>query len=300
MQQNNCKYAQKTTLSVGNTGWIAHLTEATTYDTGDSKHGRKLKKAERRRKILLELKLRPHVRIKELARRFNASTETLRRDLDTLAKDGLIDRAHGGASAPSRGPYPNLGERTAAHVAQRQRIAELAASDVQDGETIMIDSGSTTIQLAKALAFRDVACTVITNSLPVAMTLGHSSAKVILCGGDYQPNESAVTGTETLEFLRGFHVDRCMIGASGISKEGVSEVVHGFAAVKRQMLRQAALRQLLIVSDKFDQRGLARVAGIEDIDTAFVDAKPKNGLLEALENAKVDIRIANTSASDTP
>jgi len=252
----------------------------------------KLKKSERRRQILLELKLRPHVRISALAERFNVSTETLRRDMDALAQDKLIDRAHGGASAPSRGHFPSLDERAFARIAERERIADLAAASVRDGETVMIDSGSTTIELAKALAYRATSCTVITNSLPVAMTLGHGVAHVMLCPGEYQAQESAVIGTEALEFIRGFCVDRCMIGASGLSEEGVSETVRGFAAVKREMLRRATTRQLLIDSQKFGLSGLARVADIEDLHTLFTDTRPKGSLLVALEAAHVDIRVA--------
>lgn len=298
MQQNNCKSDRKTTRIRSKTGWYGYLTETRTVPDASGRR-KKLKKSERRQKILLELKLRPHVRISDLAKEFNASTETLRRDLDTLAKDGLIERAHGGASAPSQRHYPNLDERNAARIAERQSIARVAAAEVQDGETIMIDSGSTTIQLAKALAVRNVSCTVITNSLPIAMTLGQGAADVMLCPGEYQGNENAVVGTETLEFLRGFRVDRCMIGASGLSKEGVSETVRGFAAVKREMLRQASLRQLLIGSDKFGQMGLARVAELNDLDTIFVDVKPKKELRTALDASDVDIRVAHPTPPNT-
>lgn len=256
----------------------------------------KLKKSERRRQILLELKLRPHVRISSLAERFHVSSETLRRDLNALAKDRLIDRAHGGASAPSRGHYPSLNERRSARVEERVRIATRAAATVEDGEAVMIDSGSTTIELAKALAFRGVACTVITNSLPVAMTLGHGAANVMLCPGEYQPAESAVIGTETLEFLRSYRVDRCMIGASGLSEEGISETVRGFAAVKREMLRRATSRHLLIDSEKFGISGLARVGSLEDLTDVFTDTRPKATLLAALEAASVDICVADAAA----
>lgn len=270
--------------------------DAALLETNSEGADKKLKKSDRRRQILLELKLRPHVRISALAERFHVSTETLRRDLDALAKDKLIDRAHGGASAPSQGHYPNLLERRSARVEERTRIARAAAETVQDGETIMIDSGSTTIELAKAVAFRGVACTVITNSLPVAMTLGHGAVEVMLCPGEYQAAESAVTGTETLEFLRNFHVDRCMIGASGLSVEGISETVRGFAAVKREMLRQATTRQLLIDSGKFDVLGLARAGALEDVTTLFTDKRPTGRLLAALTTANVDICVARGAA----
>jgi DeoR/GlpR family transcriptional regulator of sugar metabolism len=252
----------------------------------------RLKKSDRRRQILLELKLRPHVRISELARRFHVSTETVRRDFDALSDDGLIARAHGGASAPEQGHYPDLDERTGARIDERERIGLKAAELVQEGETVMIDSGSTTIQLARALAFRGTPCTVITNSIPVAMTIGHGAPEVLLCPGEYLAAESAVIGTETLEFLGRFNVDRCMIGASGLSSEGPSETVRGFAAVKRMMLSRAAKRHLLIDSHKFGRKGLAHVGEMADLDSVVVDTQPEGDLIAALKASDVDVVVA--------
>lgn len=261
-------------------------------DASAEKSRDRLKKSDRRRQILLELKLRPHVRISELARRFNVSTETVRRDFDALSGDGLIARAHGGASAPAQGHYPSLDERTSARIEERERIGFEAAALVQDGETVMIDSGSTTIQLARALAFRGTQCTVITNSIPVAMTIGHGVPEVLLCPGEYLATESAVIGTETLEFLARFNVDRCMIGASGLSSEGPSETVRGFAAVKRMMLSRAARRHLLIDSRKFGQKGLAHVGEMADLNSIVVDARPQGDLLASLNAAEVKVIVA--------
>lgn len=255
----------------------------------------RLKKSDRRQRILLELKLRPHVRISELAHSFNVSTETVRRDFDALAGDGLISRAHGGASAPIQGHYPSLDERTTARSAERERIGARAAELVQDGETVMIDSGSTTIQLARALAFRGTRCTVITNSIPVAMTIGHGVPEVVLCPGEYLAAESALIGTETLEFLSRYNVDRCMIGASGLSEEGPSETVRGFAAVKRMMLSRAAQRHLLIDSQKFGRRGLARVGDMADLDSIVVETPPEGELLTALDEAEVRAIVAKAA-----
>ncbi len=269
------------------------MNKGETRSKKDSGKGRdRLKKTDRRRQILLELKLRPHVRISELAQRFNVSTETVRRDFDALSDDGLIARAHGGASAPSQGHYPSLDERTGARIEERERIGLMAADLVQDGETVMIDSGSTTIQMARALAYRETQCTVITNSIPVAMTIGHGAPEVLLCPGEYLAAESAVIGTETLEFLSRFNVDRCMIGASGLSPEGPSETVRGFAAVKRMMLHRAAKRHLLIDSHKFGRKGLAHVGEMAEFDSVVMDERPRGELLAALEGADVEIIVA--------
>ena len=269
------------------------MSKAKTLKTDTERRRDRLKKSDRRRQILLELKLRPHVRISELARRFSVSTETLRRDFDALADDGLIARDHGGASAPTQGHYPSLDERTNARIEERKRIGLVAAGLIQDGETVMIDSGSTTIQMARALAYRGTQCTVITNSIPVAMTIGHGATEVLLCPGKALAAESAVIGTETLEFLARFNVDRCMIGASGLSSEGPSETIRGFAAVKRMMLHRAAKRHLLIDSHKFGYKGLAQVGEIADLDSVVMDARPRGDLLAALEGANVEIIIAD-------
>lgn len=259
------------------------------------KRGKKrvrLGKSDRREQILLELKLHPHVRISELADKFNVSAETVRRDFDKLASDGLIARAFGGASAPSSGFYPSLTERTHARSAERERIGMKAANLVREGETVMIDSGSTTIQMARSLAYLGTTCTIITNSLPVAMTLGHGTPKVILCPGEYLAAESAVIGTETIEFLSQFNVDRCMIGASGLSVDGPSETVTGFAAVKRMMLRCSAKRHLLIDSAKFGTKGLAKVGDLSILDSIITDTAPKDTLFEAIQSSQVEIIAA--------
>ncbi|MGV6806070.1 MAG: DeoR/GlpR family DNA-binding transcription regulator [Ruegeria sp.] len=261
-----------------------------------SKHPKKkrdrLKKTDRRQRILLELKLSPHVRISDLARNFDVSTETVRRDFDALAKDGLIARAHGGASAPVQGHYPSLDERTEARINERERIGSKAAESVREGETVLIDSGSTTLQMARALAFRETRCTVVTNSIPVAMTLGHGASEVILCPGKYLAAESALVGPDTLEFLSRINADKCVIGASGLADEGPSEPIHDVAAVKRAMLCRSAERQLLVDSNKFNRSSQFRFADLVNLDTIYVDSPPTENLKQALDAAKVEIIVA--------
>jgi DeoR/GlpR family transcriptional regulator of sugar metabolism len=124
------------------------------------------------------------------------------------------------------------------------------------------------------------------------MTIGHGAPELLLCPGEYLAAESAVIGTETLEFLARFNVDRCMIGASGLSSEGPSETVRGFAAVKRMMLSRAAKRHLLIDSRKFGRKGLAHVGEMADLNSIVVDARPKGELLAALDGADVEVIVA--------
>ncbi|WP_068111020.1 DeoR/GlpR family DNA-binding transcription regulator [Tropicimonas marinistellae] len=250
------------------------------------------RKAERQEQILLELKLRPHVRIVEMAERFGVSPETVRRDMDRLSKEGLIARAHGGATVATR-HYPDFDQRSRDRQEEREAIGRRAAALVMPGDTVMIDSGSTTLQLARFLAVEATPCTVITNSLAVAMTLGQAdAAEVILCPGDYQPSEAAVIGTDTVAFLLAHSVDRCLIGASGLTADGFHETVRGFAAIKRAMLERSRAAHLLIDSGKFGRSGLAQVAGVERLTSLVVDRRPDGPLGAALAAGEVDVLLA--------
>lgn len=253
----------------------------------------RLRKADRRAQILLELKFRPHVRIAELAERFNVSTETVRRDLDGLSADGLISRAHGGASAPGHGHFPGFDERNRERLRERERIGRHAAMLVPPGATLMVDSGSTTLQFARFLAIAGTVCTVITNSLPVATALGEGgAAEVVLCPGDYLASEAAVIGSETVAFLMRHRTDMAFIGAAGLMPDGPTETVRGFGEVKRAMIARAAEGSLLVDREKFGRAGFAVVSPLRDYRRIVVDREPGPELSDALARAGVEILLA--------
>ncbi|WP_435140223.1 DeoR/GlpR family DNA-binding transcription regulator [Pseudopelagicola sp. nBUS_19] len=257
---------------------------------------RRLRKQDRREQILFELKLQPHVRVSDMAERFGVSTETVRRDLDQLSEDGLISRAHGGASSSLK--YPDFEQRSCDRLEEREVIGRSAAALVESGNTVMMDSGSTMVQLARFLAYAGTPCTVITNSLAVAMTLGQSeNAEVIVCPGDYVASEAAVVGTDTIEFLERHYVDRCLIGARGLSEDGISETIRGFAAIKRVMLNNSRLSHLLIDSNKFDQSGLSHVGKLNELTSMVADTMPKGRLAEALKVGNVEVIVAEKLAA---
>ncbi|MCR8726645.1 DeoR/GlpR family DNA-binding transcription regulator [Frigidibacter sp. ROC022] len=253
----------------------------------------RLRKAERRERILLELKLYPHVRIAELAERFGVSTETIRRDFDALSKKGLLSRAHGGATVASHQQYPDFDARNQARVEERERIGRRAAALVQPGDSVMVDSGSTTLQMARFLAYEGTQCTVLTNSLPIAMAVGQSAgAQVILCPGDFLPSEAAVVGPDAIEFIDRHHFDRCFIGASGLTPEGVSETVRGFAAIKRAMLRRADRAHLVIDGAKLGTTGMAHVGALDSFASVVTDRRPDPAMQAALNKASVEVLVA--------
>jgi DeoR/GlpR family transcriptional regulator of sugar metabolism len=252
---------------------------------------KRLKKAERRRQILLELRLKPHVRVVELAAQFGVTTETVRRDMEELSDEGLLNRAHGGASAAAPG-HRDMDKRRLERVAERERLGRFAATLVADGDTIMVDAGTTTMEFARALAFAERRVTAITNSLQVAMMLGQSPmARVRIAPGTYLREEAAIVGTDTCDYLAGYNVDACFIGAAGLSEVGVTEVVEGFGAIKRTMMHQSTEHRFLIDSSKFGRTHLTRVARFEEIGTLLTDTSPDGALAQALISAGTRVRV---------
>jgi DeoR family glycerol-3-phosphate regulon repressor len=249
-----------------------------------------LKKAERHQQILLELRLAPHVRISDLAETFSVTTETVRRDIADLATRGLLQKSHGGASPRTPGTHRVLDERQREHVNERRQLAQVALATVDDGQSIMIDAGATTMEFARALAISGKTVTAITNSLQVAMILGTAeNIKVIMTPGQYLNDEAALVGTETCGFLRRYHVDACYLGASGLDVSGISETIESFAAVKHTMLDQSRARRFLIDSSKFGKRHLALVADIGDVELLISDAAPRDDLAAILQRKSVTV-----------
>ncbi len=253
----------------------------------------RLTQQDRHAQILALLRRDGTVRIATLARTFDVTTETARRDLDELAESGALQRTYGGGAMRSLIDEPGIGMRGLVHAPERNRIAIAAAELVQSGDALMIDAGSTTSLFAAALAARNLHLTVVTNCLPVANALGAADrCRVILCPGDYVPREGAVFGTETVAFLRRFQANRAFIGAGGITAEGITDADSSGCAVKRTMLERADRAVLLVDSSKFDVVQFERVGPLADLDDIVTEKAPPRGLAAALRSAKVAIVCA--------
>lgn len=239
------------------------------------------------------LKTRPAIRISTLAAEYAVSDETIRRDLDHLSDEGLLNRTYGGASIAPMGIEPSLNERYRLLVEQRARIARHAAGLVANGEVLMIDAGSTTAHFAKQLASIFSELTVITNSLAAATALATSpNIRVILCPGDYDAREGGVFGHETVAFLRRFLANSCFIGASGLDARGPTEANSGSAWVKRTMLEQSKRHVLLVDKSKYEQPMLEVVCSLAELDEIVVDEAPAKTLSGELRQARIRLHVA--------
>lgn len=252
-------------------------------------------KDQRHRRILAALATDPTVRISALATEFGVSAETVRRDVEELSRQGAVRRTYGGASVVAAGLQPALSSRETRAVAERARIGAAAAAMVEPGDVVMLDAGSTTGALARALAARDIAATVLTNSLPAAQALAAApggTVRVILCPGDVSAGEQGVYGPEAASFLGRFHADLAFIGASGLTEEGPSDVETRAAWVKRAMLGRAARRLLLADAEKFGRAVFERVCPLAELTDLVTDAPPAGTLAEALAGAAVAVTVA--------
>jgi DeoR/GlpR family transcriptional regulator of sugar metabolism len=253
----------------------------------------KLSRDERLRRIVAAIGASATIRLNRLADEFGVSTETIRRDLDKLSRQGLVSRTYGGAAAAPFGADPSFAERLESNAAARDAIGQEAVTLVRPGEVLLISSGVTSLQFAQRLAVVAAGITVVTTSLRVAGALGgNPSVRVVLAPGDYDAGEAAVFGPETHAFIARFHASTMVFGASGLTAEGVYESRSPVAWTLRAMIERAHRVVLLLDHAKFDSVHFERVCGLADLDVVVTDAAPDAGLAEALAAAAVELRVA--------
>lgn len=237
---------------------------------------------ERRRQILELLESLGAVSVADLGSRFDVSEMTVRRDLDELERRGLLRRVHGGAvSARGRSFEPAFLSRSGLCREEKRRIASAAVQMIQNGDSIAIDVGTTTLEIARQLeGKRDL--TVITPSLRVASQLSETQGlRLMIPGGIVRPGELSLVGPMAEETFKQFFVDKLFLAIGAVDLEaGLTEYSLEDALVKRAMLRAA--KEIIVVADasKFGRVTFAAVAPVsvahciitdDAVDPAFVD-----------------------------
>ena len=252
----------------------------------------RLTKKERHELILSEVRRSASIRISRLAMRLGVAGETIRRDLIELGDAGLLNRTYGGATISLVTSEPVIAERSQTMIEERARIARGTAGLIQKGQIVMIDGGSTTYEVARNLSQLKRDLTVITNSIGVASVAGaNSTFRVILCPGTYDSREASVFGEDTVEFIRRYNADTAVIGASGLSADGPSDMISGAASVKRAMISRAMSTVLVVTNDKFGRGSLERVCPLDDISGIITDREPLPDLRTAIEAAGAELHV---------
>ena len=252
----------------------------------------RLSKKERHELILSEVRRSASIRISRLALRLGVAGETIRRDLIELGDAGLLNRTYGGATISLATSEPVIAERSQTMIEERARIGRGAARLVEKGQIVMIDGGSTTYEVARNLSQLKRDLTIITNSTGVASVAGaNPTFRVLLCPGTYDSREGSVMGEDTVEFVRRYNADVAIIGASGLSADGPSDMISGAAAVKRAMISRSLSTVLVVTHDKFGRSSLERICGLDDIADIVTDSEPKADLRTAAEQAGTELHV---------
>lgn len=230
---------------------------------------------ERRQSILELLRRQPGLRVPEIAAELGVSEGTIRNDLNALEADGRLERVHGGAVLLERKSINNtsFAERHREHAAEKAAIARVAAKEVQDGDSILLDSSSTVYYFALELAARQ-RLRVVTNGLDVARLLAQNpSNTVIVLGGILNPDGSSLTGLFSEQAIRELHVQKAFVSASGFSIErGLTEVHLEEAQLKRKAIESARQVIALVDSSKLGHEDLTPFARPEQICCLYTDS----------------------------
>jgi DeoR family transcriptional regulator, fructose operon transcriptional repressor len=242
---------------------------------------------ERQHAILDVLREMGKVTVEELAGVFKVSAPTVRSDLARLEEQGLLRRTHGGAIPASPTLFePPYAQREVMRHEEKKAIARSAAELVKEGETLILDAGTTTYEIALLLRERR-RLTVVTNSIANAHVLMDNPAlEVVVVGGSLQAHRRAILGPLSVRFLEAFRVDRAFLAFNGVhAKSGFTVVDFDAAEVKRQMIRCAAEKVVVADSNKIGQIAFAAVGPVTDADLLITDSaiaeEDKTRLIEA-------------------
>lgn len=225
---------------------------------------------QRRDNILEIIESQGFVSLQELSERLRASESTVRRDLEHLDRIGQIRRTRGGAAYIGES-LTTFDERRQQATEEKQRIGRRAAELVESGETVLLDGGSTTLEVAKSLVGKTLQ--VVTNSLPIVNQLvGAASIELIYLGGYLYPKTGVALGALTVSALKQIHARRLIMSTGGITAAGLFNSNSLLVEAERQMI--AAVDEVIVVADsgKLGHSELTHLAPLEDIDRLVTDS----------------------------
>ena len=248
-----------------------------------------MKKMELRHTKILELLTEKNkVDVTELSQNLGVSQVTIRKDLDMLEKKGLIVREHGFATLNGQ---DDMNNRLAYHYDIKQQLAKSACQMIEDGETIMIESGSCCALLAQEIASTKKDVTIITNSSFIADYIRQYSQVKLLLGGEYQKEAQVVVGPMTRRCVEAFFVDKFFIGTDGFSKNtGFTGNDYMRSETVRDMARQAAHVIVVTESSKFQQVGLVNLLPTQDVYCVVTDGMIPQESEEYLQSQNVIVK----------
>jgi DeoR/GlpR family transcriptional regulator of sugar metabolism len=249
----------------------------------------------RRSSIIEELRRHEVVKVSELSKCFGVSEVSIRRDIRYLEKLGVLQRIHGGAvSATTKSAAQTVAQRADPRSEQKQRIGRAAAAMVQPGDRLLLDSGSTPLQVAAHLSNELLATgklTVITSSLPIVRQLGgHRGLHLIVLGGIYLSDHQVTVGPQTIEALKSLHADKLFLGTDGLTfSQGLTTANVLEAEVDRALVRAAT--EVIVVADssKIGGIGLATIMCLGDMHKLITDSDAPADFVARLRHLGIEV-----------
>ena len=255
---------------------------------------------ERRFQIREILAAQRTVTASDLCDRLKVTAATIRRDLATLEKDGVLVRSHGGAVSrmSSTNFQPSYEALLRSNSEEKRQIARAAEPLILDGDTVFLEGSTTVLELARQLIHRH-RLTVVTNSPSIVYELQRTQGITVLCtGGDLQKDIFYLSGEWAHRALAEIRLDKAVLGVSAIDPEyGVSTASHAEAQIKKMLMRAAKVRIALADHGKFGKQCFAFVGPVTDINTLVTDSGTDPGYVRGLREAGVQVLVAETSSA---
>lgn len=235
--------------------------------------------------------------LRRLSDSVGVSISTIRRDVDFLTQRGYVQRTHGGALLQSTHlttfePDSDIAAETARDA--KRRIGAAAAARIQPMQSVLFDSGTTTLAAARHAVSRGVRFTAVTNDLGIGRLLsGASDIRVVVLGGTVRPGSQTLLGQPGQDFVRSLHVDLAFIGAHAVSRTAISETSIELAEMKRAMIKAARQTLLLVDSSKFDDEAFCDIGPIALVDELITDSGLPPGIAAAYRDAGLAVTQVN-------
>ena len=246
----------------------------------------------RQQKTLELVRERGYISIEELAQYFDVTPQTIRRDINQLADEGLLRRYHGGAAHDSSVENTEYTMRVGYMLEEKLRIAEAVAAAVPDHASLFINIGTTTESIAHAL-LNHTGLKIITNNLNVSKILStKEDFEVLIASGRVRP-DGGVIGQATADFFKQFKADYALIGISGIDEDGtLLDFDFQEVCVSQEILSSA--RQVFLAADssKFGRNAMIRLGSLKQVDSIFTDQQPNEQYLKTIHDLGVNLVVA--------
>lgn len=249
----------------------------------------------RQDEILRAIRARGACTIAELAAEHSVSDETIRRNLKPLVGRGLVERVHGGVVASEQLDEPPFQRRMQQNTEAKKVVAELIVAMVEDGDTIMMDSGSTTAFVARALSIRKN-LSVVTNNTEIARILAQQPGnRVHLAGGELRADDWAAFGASTIDFIRQFQARYAILSIGAVTENGDFMDFHlQEAEFSRALIEQAQVAIVVADHSKFGKRAFVNICERSQIDHLVSDQLPPESICQRLKEAGVELVVPKT------